>query len=103
MEERIILLKKQFDFEVGEMGTIVPYKPQKSNEAKDDIHNKGWTHIKMDKGGAIDGSYTKGVDYQVIPDCPRCKDMLLYLCSKNLLVDFIQSLGDKPLSKLKEE
>lgn len=28
-------------------------------------------------------------------DCPRCKDMILYLTSKNLYVDFIQSLGDK--------
>ena len=66
MYERIELLKEQFDYGVGEIGTIIPYKKPKLEEAKDDIHAKGWINIKMDRGGGIAGAFTEGEDYKII-------------------------------------
>ena len=74
MNERIELLKKQFDFSIGEKGTIVPYNPPKEGEAGDNVHSADWTYIKMDKGGYIDGAYTEGIDYEIIvPNKPDIK------------------------------
>ena len=69
MNKRIKLLKKEFDFEIGETGIIkirnTVHKELKPGEAGDSIHCTGWTYIKMDKGGSIDGAYTEGIDYEI--------------------------------------